>query len=142
MLTFSASGMINLFGAVIGSTLEFDGASLNNPQGKCLRAPGLTVKTSVSFTGGFTARGEIDLAGARIGELELADTTFTGAVMDLQGADVGEFHAAPASLPDPLHITGLTYTALQPYLLAAQRLEILRRDEDGYKPQPYEQLAA
>jgi hypothetical protein len=140
---FSASGMINLFGAVIGSTLEFGGASLGNPQGKCLRAPGLAVKASVSFTGGFTASGEIDLAGSRIGgELELADTTFTGAVMDLRGAAAGELRAAPASLPGRLHINGLTYTALQPYLPAAQRLEILRRDEDGYQPQPYEQLAA
>jgi hypothetical protein len=97
----------------------------------------------VSFTGGFAASGDIDLAGSRIGgELELADTTFTGTMMDLRGADVGELHAAPTCLPDRFHINGLTYTALQPYLPAAQRLEILRRDEGGYEPQPYEQLAA
>lgn len=139
---FSASGMINLFGAVIGSTLEFNGATLSDASGKCLRAPGLTVKNSAYFTG-CTVTGEIDLAGAHIGgELQLTETQFTDSTLDLRGADVGQLHAGPASLPGRLRLNGLTYASLHPYLPALQRLEILRRDIDGYQPQPYEQLAA
>ncbi len=140
---FSASGMINLFGAVIGSTLEFDGATLSDPAGKCLRAPGLTVKNSVSFTEGFKASGEIDLARSHVGgELWLTETAFTDGMLDLGGAEIGQLHAEPESLPGRLRLNGLTYTSLQPYLPALQRLEILGRDIDGYQPQPYEQLAA
>jgi hypothetical protein len=132
---FSASGMINLFGAVIGSTLEFDGATLSDPAGKCLRASGLTVKNSVSFTGGFKASGEIDLAGSHVGgELWLTETVFTDGTLDLGGAEVGQLHAEPESLPGRLRLNGLTYTSLQPYLPALQRLEILGRDIDGYQP--------
>ena len=140
---FSASGMINLFGAVIGSTLEFDGATLSDPAWKCLRAPGLTVKNSVSFTEGFKASGEIDLARSHVGgELWLTETAFTDGMLDLGGAEIGQLHAEPESLPGRLRLNGLTYTSLQPYLPALQRLEILGRDIDGYQPQPYEQLAA
>ncbi len=140
---FTASGMINLFGAVIGATLEFDGANLTNTGSKCLRAPGLTVKNSLSFTGGFTARGEIDLAGSQVsGEMHFSEAVLSDSALVLRGAHVGELHAAPACLPGRVYLNGLTYTALQPYLPAAQRLEILRRDEDGYRPQPYEQLAS
>lgn len=40
---FRAVGCVNLFGAMIGSTLEFDGATLSNPEGTALRAPGSVV---------------------------------------------------------------------------------------------------
>jgi hypothetical protein len=140
---FVAIGMINLFGAAVGATLEFDGATLTNPAGMCLRAPGLTVKSSLSFTGGFTAHGEIDLAGAQIGdEMQFSETVLSDSAIDFRGAHIGELHAALTCLPGRLYLNGLTYTALQPYLPAAQRLETLERDEDGYHPQPYEQLAA
>ena len=41
-----------------------------------------------------------------------------------------------------MRLDGLVYETLDPHLPAAQRLAWLRRDEDGYVPQPYEQLAA
>jgi hypothetical protein len=129
--------------AALGATLEFDGATLTNPAGRCLRAPGLTVKSSLSFTGGFTAHGQIDLAGAQIsGEMHFSETVLSDSAIDFRGAHIGELHAVLACLPGRLYLNGLTYTALQPYLSAAQRLEALERDEDGYHPQPYEQLAA
>jgi hypothetical protein len=140
---FHASGMINLFGAAVGAGVEFSGASLSNPAGKCLRAPGMTVGDSLSLIAGFSASGEIDLARVRIsGELHLAETLVADSALDLRGANVGQLNAEPASLPDRLHLDGLTYAALQPYLPAAERLEILRRDQGRYQPQPYEQLAA
>ena len=76
------------------------------------------------------------------GELWLTETAFTDGTLDLGGADVGQLHAEPETLPGRLRLNGLTYTSLQPYLPALQRLEILGRDIDGYQPQPYEQLAA
>jgi hypothetical protein len=140
---FRASGMINLFGAVIGAGLEFAGANLSNPTGMCLRAPGLTVRDYLSLTAGFSASGDIDLAGARIGgELRLTGPLVTNGALDLRGAEVGQLNAQPTSLPSRLRLNGLTYAALHPYLPARQRLEILTRDQDGYQPQPYEQLAA
>jgi hypothetical protein len=135
--------MINLFGAAVGAGVEFSGASLSNPAGKCLRASGMTVGDSLSLTAGFSASGEIDLARVRIsGELRLAETSVADSALDLRGANVGQLNAEPAFLPGRLRLDGLTYAALQPYLPAAERLEILRRDEGGYQPQPYEQLAA
>jgi hypothetical protein len=140
---FRASGMINLFGAVIGAGLEFREANLSNPAGKCLRAPGLAVRDYLYVTGGFSASGDIDLARARIGgELRLAGPLVTDGSLDLRGAEIGQLNAEPASLPSRLRLNGLTYADLQPYLPARQRLDILRRDQDGYQPQPYEQLAA
>lgn len=96
-------------------------------------APDLTLKNSVTFTGGFTAEGGIDLSGARVGgDLRLAQATFTDAEMDLRGAALGTLDTGPECLPRRLRLGGLTYTALQPYLPAAQRLEMLSRDTDGY----------
>jgi hypothetical protein len=50
---FRAVGRVNLFGATIGSTLEFDGATLSNPEGTALRAPGSFVRADMTCTGGF-----------------------------------------------------------------------------------------
>jgi hypothetical protein len=135
---FRASGMTNPFGAVVGAGLEFTGANLSNPTGMCLRAPGLAVRDNLTLTAGFRASGDIDLAGARIGgELRLTGPLVTDGALDLSGAEVGQLNAEPASLPGRLRLNGLTYAALHPYLPARQRLEILRRGQDGYQPQPY-----
>lgn len=140
---FNASGVINLFGAAIGATVEFSGATLSSTGGPCLRAHGLTAGSSVVLDGGFAATGRIDLAACRItGDLKLAKTAFTDGALDLRGAGIGGLNAEPECLPARLHLNGLTYATLQPYLPATQRLPILLRDEDGYQPQPYEQLAS
>jgi hypothetical protein len=138
---FTAHGGVNFFGATAGAAIEFSGARLSNPEGKCLRAPGLAVKTTLSLDGGFTSTGDIDLAGSRLGELSITDADLSNGLLDLRKAEIGLLHAAPASLPDRVRLNGLSYTALLPYLPAAERLNVLRRDQDGYIPQPYEQLA-
>lgn len=140
---FSATGGVNLFEASIGSTLEFDQASLINPGGAALRAPGCTVRADATFTRGFSAAGAIELPGARIGgQLVLADATFTDTVADLRRADIRVLAGSPSSWPDSVRLGELTYTALEPFLPAREWLTWLRRDPDGYQPQPYEQLAA
>jgi hypothetical protein len=52
---FVCDGGMNLFGAAIGSTLEFAGARLTNSAGLALRAPGLSVAADVELNGEFTA---------------------------------------------------------------------------------------
>jgi len=140
---FHAIGRVNLFGATIGSTLEFDGATLNNPEGTALRAPGSVVRADMTCTSGFAVAGAIDLSGARIGgELRLEAATFTSTTADLRKADIRVLSGEPSSWPGQLRLNELTYTALEPYLPADQWLSWLRRDPGGYQPQPYEQLAA
>ena len=140
---FHAVGCVNLFGATIGSTLEFDGATLSNPEGTALRAPGSVVRADITCTGGFRAAGAIDLSGARIGgELRLAAATFASTEADLRKADIRVLSGELSSWPGQLRLNELTYTALEPYLPADQRLSWLHRDPGGYQPQPYEQLAA
>ena len=46
-----------------------------------------------------------------------------------------------ASWAERLQLDGLQYETLDPPLTAAQRLDWLHRDTDGYAPQPYERLA-
>jgi hypothetical protein len=140
---FSATGGVNPFGATIGSTLEFDEASLINPGGVALRAAGCTVQADTTFTRGFSAVGAIELPGAQIGgQLILTDATFTDTVADLRKADIRVLSAAPSSWPRRIRLGELTYTAVEPNLPAREWLAWLRRDPDGYQPQPYEQLAA
>jgi hypothetical protein len=139
---FAASGGVNFFGAAVGATMEFTGARLSSPEGECLRAPGLAVKTSLSLDGGFSSTGDIDLAGSRLGELSITDAVLANGKLDLRHAEIGVLQAEPACLPGRVRLNGLSYTAMLPYLPAAERLDVLRRDQDGYVPQPYEQLAA
>ena len=140
---FSATGGVNLFGAVIGSMLDFAGGTLTDPDGTALRAPGCTVQTDIALTNGFSATGAIDLSGAHIGGgLRLADATFTGSKADLRNASIRMLSGQPSHWPGEIRLRELTYTAIEPYLAAPQWLGWLQRDPGGYEPQPYEQLAA
>ncbi len=141
--SFRSEGTINLFGASIGSTLEFDGASLSDPGGIALRGSGLTVKAGINFTGGFAVDGALDLSGACInGQLEFGSSTYTGTELNLSQARVQALSGRPDFWPERIRFNELTYTALEPYLPAAQWIAWLRRNPGGYQPQPYEQLAA
>jgi hypothetical protein len=44
----------------------------------------------------------------------------------------------PSCWPRELRVSGLSYNMLDPLLPAAQRVQWLRRDADGYLPQNYE----
>ena len=138
---FTSLGVVNFFGADVGSTMEFTGAHLSAPGTVCFRAPGLAVKASLTFDDGFSSSGDIDLAGCRLGELSISDAVLADGGLDLHGAEVGVLHAEPGCLPGRLRLNGFTYTALQPALPVSDRLDVLGRDQDGYLPQPYQQLA-
>jgi hypothetical protein len=132
---FSAAGGVNLFGAAIGSTLEFAEATLSNLGSKALRDPGCTVEADMTFTKGFSVTGSIDLSGARIGgQLHLADATFTDSAADLRNSDIRVLSGEPSSWPDVIRLNEMTYTVIEPYLTARQWLRWLQRDPDGYQP--------
>jgi len=58
---------MRMLGAHIGGTLEFDGANLNNPNGRAFNADRLTVDQDMYCREGFTATGEVRMLGAHIG---------------------------------------------------------------------------
>ncbi|WP_019632140.1 hypothetical protein [Actinomadura atramentaria] len=163
---FRARGEVRLRGARVGGYLSFVGADLSHPGRTALNAGDLVVDTDVYCSDGFTAEGAVSFAGARIaGQLDLrgAKLAHDGtalslqrlqaedvvlrpahvvhATVDLSYAKVNLLRDDPATWPDRLQLDGFQYETLEPPLTARQRLDWLRRDTDGYQPQPYERLA-
>ena len=154
--------------ASIERELDFRGATLSNRGGDALLAVGLHVGTDIRFTGGFAALGTIRLSRARAGaEIQLAGVRLTnpggdaircryaravtlvldsGSVVDgavdLRYSQFTDVRDDLTCWPRMLRLSGLSYDALDPSLPAAQRVQWLRRDADGYVPQNYETLAA
>jgi hypothetical protein len=97
---FTAQGAINLSGAHIGGNLDFSGdrkipgAHLSNPGGTVLFAEGLTVEGNMWCRSGFTADGQVDLMGARIGaELSFSASNLSnpgGIALQAQAIEVGQ----------------------------------------------------
>ncbi|XVQ10647.1 hypothetical protein ACQP1W_50495 [Spirillospora sp. CA-255316] len=164
---FSAQGSIRLRGARVGGYLSFVGAQLANPDGIALNADDLAVETDVYCSDGFRADGGVSFAGARItGQLSLRGAHLnhpSGTALSLQRLQAEEVLLRPAermvgvadlsyakinllrddqaTWPERLQLDGLQYESLDPPLSARDRLAWLRRDTDGYAPQPYERLA-
>jgi hypothetical protein len=164
---FSATGAVRLRGARVGGYLSLVGAVLNNPGRTALSAEDLAVETDVYCSEGFHAQGSVSFAGARIGaKLDFSGGLLTGGggtalncqrlqaaevllhpsapiegLVDYSYASIGRLRDDPRTWPAGLQLDGLAYEALDPPLRAAERLNWLRRDTDGYQPQPYEKLA-
>lgn len=122
--------------------------------------------THVEFSAGFTARGTVRLRGARVSgvlsfdlarlsddvrslhlshmqvdELILTPESIEGEV-NLSYSRVGVLLDRPGLYPDGVHLNGLVYESLRGGWKVAERIEWVSRDPGGYRPQPYEQLAA
>ncbi|WP_131736897.1 hypothetical protein [Actinomadura roseirufa] len=164
---FAAEGEVRLRGARVGGYLSFVGAHLTHPERTALNADDLAVETDVYCSDGFTATGAVSFAGARIaGQLSLRGARLQhpqGTALSLQRLQAEEVLLRPAepiqgvadlsyarinlmrddakTWPDRLQLDGLQYETLDPPLTARVRLAWLRRDNDGYAPQPYERLA-
>ncbi|GIF48803.1 hypothetical protein DFJ67_0938 [Asanoa ferruginea] len=82
----------------------------------------------------------LDGWGLRAGQLSLSPARVEGTV-DLRHARLEVLHDDPDHWPAVLRLDGARYTALEPARTARERLPWLDRDPDGYRPQPYEQLA-
>ncbi|MFF3017611.1 membrane-associated oxidoreductase [Streptomyces sp. NPDC057939] len=113
-----ARGMVNLTGARIPGQLYFAQASFVNPDGTALRA-----------------------SSCVIGEVWLRRCERIQGTVNLRRSQFDLLHVSPGTWPQCLRLDGLTYRTLAPHLPAAERLPALEREESGYLPYAYEQLA-
>ncbi|MEU4696433.1 hypothetical protein [Nonomuraea dietziae] len=155
-----ADGALRLIGGDFPGGLYLEGAHVG-----AVNADFVTAGT-VELSRGFTAEGTVRMRGARIdGVLSLhhASVRAEGRALHLSHmqADevimrpdevVGEVNLgysrfgvlldAPDAYPGQVQLNGLSYETLRGEWTVAERLDWLRRDPDGYRPQPYEQLAS
>ena len=124
---FIARGVINLQGARITGRLSFQGAVLEAPDSDLHDGSALNLSSLQAA--------ELDLRAAK---------QIVGGVR-LSNARVGTLDDNPAVWPRHLWLHGFTYDYIQKRhsnrVPVTERLEWLRRDTLGYRPQPYEQLA-
>lgn len=162
-----AHGQVRLNGATLGGQLNLDDAELRTPGGTALHAETLTVGTDLRAMR-LRAHGRVNLSGSRIphqlnlayarlsnpggpalrasscviGELWLRDAEPIVGTVNLRRSQLDLLHVPPQVWPGRVRIDGLSYRALAPHLPAALRLPLLDREESGYLPYAYEQLAA
>ncbi|MEU3726183.1 membrane-associated oxidoreductase [Streptomyces sp. NPDC031705] len=160
-------GQFRLNGAGVAGQISLDGARLLNPGGIALHAETLTVGSDVRGNR-LHAEGLVNLTGARVpGQVILSRATLSNpgdVALRVSSAVMGEFWlrkaptidgivnlrrsqfdllwAEPSVWPALVRTDGLTYRLLHPHLPAEDRLPLLEREEDGYLPYAYEQLAA
>lgn len=167
---FYTEGEIQLRFSRIRGGLDFAMAQLGANGNRSIRADGVTVDRSLICNDGFRAAGGVSLRGAVIGDsINFKDGMLGGdsdTLLDLTGSQASElrtlFAAAPSCImsleraridvlvedpltwPERVKINGFRYTSLRPVreISVQERLDFLRRDVDGYSPQPYHQLAA
>ena len=160
-------GQTRLAGTAVTGVVNLDDADLSEPAGTVIDAENLTVGSNLRARR-LRAEGSIDLRGAKIprdldlnesrlskaggvalrassctiGELWLHDAAPIAGSVDLHRTHVEMIRAAPEVWPTHVNLDGLTYGSLTPQLPVRKRLELLERDDDGYVPHAYEQLAA
>ncbi|MFI5764243.1 membrane-associated oxidoreductase [Streptomyces sp. NPDC051563] len=160
-------GQTRINGATVGGQINLDDARLLAPGGTALHAETLTLGTDLRAMR-LEARGRVNLTGSRIpGQLNLAYARLVnpgGVALRASSCVAGEvwlrscptvqggvnlrrstfdlLHVPPSTWPAQIRIDGLTYRTLAPHLPAEQRLPALEREESGYLPYAYEQLAA
>ncbi|MFZ3496423.1 membrane-associated oxidoreductase [Streptomyces sp. 5.8] len=166
-MDLTVHGQMRINGATVGGQINLNNARLLAPGAIALHAETLTVGTDVRARG-LEARGMFNLTGAKIpGQLYLADARLIqpgGVALRASSCAIGEvwlsgrecvqgtmnlrrsqfdlLHAPPETWPQRIRIEGLTYRTLSPHVPADQRLPALEREESGYLPYAYEQLAA
>ncbi|MGW6985448.1 membrane-associated oxidoreductase [Streptomyces sp. NPDC054932] len=160
-------GQTRMNGATVGGRIQLDRARLLAPGGAALHAENLTVGTDLRAHR-LKAQGMVNLTGSRIpgqANLSRADLAHPdGTALRASSCAIGELwlrrcdrirgdvnlrrstldllHIDPETWPARIAIDGLTYRTLAPHLPAEQRLPALEREESGYLPYAYEQLAA
>ncbi|MCX4524907.1 MULTISPECIES: membrane-associated oxidoreductase [unclassified Streptomyces] len=166
-MDLTVHGQTRVNGATIGGQINLDGARLYAPGGTALHAETLTVGTDLRGRA-MEAVGRVNLSSARIpGHLNLARARLVnpdGVALRASSCVIGELwlracdtiqgdvnlrrsqldmlYISPETWPEQIRIDGLTYRTLAPHLPAEQRLPALEREESGYLPYAYEQLAA
>src|SRR6266566_3352415 len=164
---FSATGEVRLPGAHISGQLNCTRGQFSNPGGSALNPDGLTVDQDMFCSEGFSATGEVRLPGAHIGGMLYCEggqfsnsdgsvLTLTRAIvsgplrmrsavlqgrLDLTAAKTSSYHDNQTFWPQKLRLDGFVYDAIEG-ATAKERLQWLRRNEKGYSPQIYDQLAS
>lgn len=161
-------GETSLLDATVTGPVHLEGAHLRNPGGAALTAHGMTVGALLQLCDGFTADGRVRLAGAKVGsrvcfdgaevrapgeiavscwrvetpELALRWAVPPEGTVDLRYATVSILRDDEDTWPSTLDLDGLRYDVLEPTGEADSRLAWLACGPSGFRPQPYEQLAA
>jgi hypothetical protein len=123
--TFVAIGTVRLDNARLGGNALFEGVKLEVPEGA-------------------DPSKHVALSFRSLKADQLTLPTNCPAVTDLRRATLGMLSLPESASAAAMKLSGLTYIDLDPDTSAPvkHRLAWLRRDPDGYHPQPYEQLAA
>jgi hypothetical protein len=123
--TFIAKGTVRLDNARLGGNALFEGVKLEVPE-----SADPSKHVALSFR------------SLKADQLTLP--TNCPAVTDLRRATLGMLSLPESASAAAMKLSGLTYIDLDPDTgtPVKHRLAWLRRDPDGYHPQPYEQLAA
>ncbi|MEV4291196.1 hypothetical protein AB0K40_37295 [Nonomuraea bangladeshensis] len=161
------TGGVSLVGARLNGGCFMEGSTLRNPGKDALTADNVVVEDVMLLTDGFRAEGCVRLRGARINgrfalrgtvtspdtryalhlsHLEIREASLMPAapvdgVVTLAHSKIGTLHDDPDTWPAKLRLNGLTYERLRGSGVA-RRIEWVTRDPEGFRPQPYEQLAA
>ncbi|MFD7610337.1 membrane-associated oxidoreductase [Streptomyces sp. NPDC059828] len=112
-------GGVNLSGARIPRQLNLAYARLSHPGGQALRT-----------------------SSAVIGELWLREAAPVEGMVNMRRAQIDVLHVPTGVWPGRLRLDGLGYRVLAPHVPPEERLPLLEREETGYLPFAYEQLAA
>ncbi|MEV0382009.1 hypothetical protein [Nonomuraea sp. NPDC050643] len=161
------TGGISLLGARLNAGFFLEGTTLHNPGKQALNAENMAVEDTMRCTNGFQASGCLRLRGARIsgtlsidGIVRSPDTRYAlhmshmevrelylkpaepiAGVVTLAHTTLGTLHDRPDTWPEKLRLNGLTYDRLRGSGVP-ERIDWVTRDPEGFRPQPYEQLAA
>lgn len=162
------SGSVRLTGARMTGGFFLYGTTLHEPSGYALDGENMVVQDRLECSHGFTAEGAVRLRGARVDgtlSFDLGAVHAPGRrALHLSHARVEELILTPREpiqgevtlgysridvildrpdvWPAELRLNGLVYETLRGASGEAQRLAWVARDPQGFRPQPYEQLAA
>jgi hypothetical protein len=143
---FSSQGAVSLRLATITGDLAMEGAVLagTDARGRSLVADGVKVGGGIYLRDRFTAKGAVDLAGARVDRrIDLTGEQPLPSLV-LQDAQCSEFVDSESSWPPPgqLLLGGFRFTWLDDQVGWTRRLSWLRRQGFAtWSSDPYEQLA-
>ncbi|MFD0376719.1 membrane-associated oxidoreductase [Streptomyces sp. NPDC127112] len=166
-MELTVHGQTRMNGTTVAGQINLDHARLNAPGGIALHAETLSVGTDLRASR-LEADGMVNLTGARIpgqayfsrarlsapgetalrassctiGELWLRECPRIDGIVNLRRSQLDMLYAEPDTWPPVVRTDGLTYRVLHPHLPAEERLPLLEREESGYLPYVYEQLAA
>lgn len=161
------TGRVRLTGARMRGGLFLEGTTLRHRKGTALDGENMIVQDRMECSRGFTTEGTVRLRGARINgtlsfdkgallapgrrALHLSHARVEELILIPREPIRGEVTLAYSSIdvildkpevwPAELRLTGLVYESLRG-APERKRLDWVSRDPVGFRPQPYEQLAA